>query len=384
MAPSAISTETISSVSALRIHDRPAENDKGTVVEGREKTPLEAISHGRVMPGILIFPDYTSHRRHILVHMAATFRFFARSGFTEGQSGHISVRDPEFNGLMWMNPLGRHFGMLTAGDMICLDIATGAIVGGNTSRPANAAGYLIHSAVHKRRPNDIHAICHAHSNAGRAWSVFARPLEMLNQVWMLDVSFGAAPEESPPGLPTQLPPAFVACPERRREKRDVAAVLIRTDLHTNLVITYRSPDVCNFHNAHAVYARYGGIVFAEEEGEHIAEALGTQNKGVILMNHGLLTVGYTVDEAGFMFGLLDRACAMQLQVEAAAANGIPKNIISDEEAAFNFKMASEPNVLYREAQPDLEYEIEAAGGEDAIARGFEALNFEVFKRVVRA
>lgn len=48
--------------------------------------------------------------------------------------------------------------MLTAGDMICLDIATGKVVGGNTSRPANAAGYLIHSAVHKRRPNDIHAM----------------------------------------------------------------------------------------------------------------------------------------------------------------------------------------------------------------------------------
>ncbi|KAI1210392.1 arad-like aldolase/epimerase [Annulohypoxylon truncatum] len=307
MAPSAITEEPVLGVSPLKGQDKPS------VVEGKEKTPLEAISHGILMPGIPTFPDYTSHRRHILVHMAATFRFFARSGFTEGQSGHISVRDPEFNGLMWMNPLGRHFGMLTAGDMICLDIATGKIVGGNTSRPANAAGYLIHSAVHKRRPNDIHAICHAHSNAGRAWSVFARPLEMLNQ------------------------------------------------------------DVCNFHNAHAVYARYGGIVFASEEGEYIAEALGTRNKGVILMNHGLLTVGHTVDEAGFMFGLLDRACAMQLQVEAAAANGIPKNIISDEEAAFNFKMASESNILYREAQPDLEYEIEAAGGEDAVARGFDAL-----------
>lgn len=86
--------------------------------------------------------------------MAATFRFFARSGFTEGQSGHISVRDPEYSSLMWMNPLGRHFGMLTAGDMICLDIETGRVAGGNTSRPANAAGYLIHSAVHKRRPDD--------------------------------------------------------------------------------------------------------------------------------------------------------------------------------------------------------------------------------------
>lgn len=122
-----------------------------------------------------------------------------------------------------------------------------------------------------------------------------------------------------------------------------------------------------------MYARYGGIVFAAEEGSHIAAALGDKNKGVILMNHGLLTVGSTVDEAGFMFGLLDRACAMQLQVEAAAANGIPKHIISDEEAAYNFKMASEANVLYREAQPDIEYEIETAGGEDVLARGFENL-----------
>ncbi|KAI2465697.1 arad-like aldolase/epimerase [Annulohypoxylon bovei var. microspora] len=313
MAPSAIATEIVSSISTLKGQDKPVEAAKPAVVEGKELTPLEAISHGMVMPGIPTFPTYTSHRRHILVHMAATFRVFARSGFTEGMSGHISVRDPEFNGFMWMNPLGRHYGMLTAGDMICLDIATGKVVGGNTSRPANSAGYLIHSAVHKRRPDDIHAVCHAHSNAGRAWSVFARPLEMLNQ------------------------------------------------------------DVCNFHNAHAVYARYGGIVFAAEEGENIASALGSRNKGVVLMNHGLLTVGHTVDEAGFMFGLLDRACAMQLQVEAAAANGIPKNIITDEEAACNFKMASEPNVLYREAQPDLEYEIEAAGGEDAVARGFEAL-----------
>lgn len=159
----------------------------------------------------------------------------------------------------------------------------------------------------------VHAVCHAHSNAGRAWSAFARPLDMLNQ------------------------------------------------------------DVCNFHGAHAVYARYGGIVFAADEGEHIAAALGASHKGLILMNHGLLTVGATVDEAGFMFGLLDRACDMQLRVEAAAAAGLPKRVISDEEAAFNFKMASEVNALYREAQPDLEYEFEMAGGEDAVARGFEAL-----------
>ncbi|KAI0556154.1 class II aldolase [Xylaria curta] len=311
MAPSA-TTENMRQSLAHKGRAKPAEAGVKFFKIEEEKTPLEAISHGITMPGIPIFLNPEIERRHILMHMAATFRFFSRSGFTEGQSGHISVRDPEFPSLMWMNPLGRHFGMLTAGDMICLQIETGRVVGGNTSRPANAAGYLIHSAIHKKRP-DVHAVCHAHSNAGRAWSVFAKPLEMLNQ------------------------------------------------------------DVCNFYNAHAVYARYGGIVFGAEEGENIATALGSANKGVILMNHGLLTVGSTVDEAGYMFGLLDRACEMQLQVEAAAANGLAKHIISDEEAAYNFKMASEKNVLYREAQPDIEFEIQKAGGEDVIAKGFETL-----------
>jgi ribulose-5-phosphate 4-epimerase/fuculose-1-phosphate aldolase len=63
--------------------------------------------------------------------MAAAFRNWARVGFTEGISGHISVRDPEYDGLIWMNPIGRHFGLLNGRDMICLRITDGEIVGGN-------------------------------------------------------------------------------------------------------------------------------------------------------------------------------------------------------------------------------------------------------------
>lgn len=59
------------------------------------------------------------------------FRDFALKGFTEGMSGHISVRDPEFENYIWMNPLGKHFGCMTAGDLLCLDLHTGDIVGGN-------------------------------------------------------------------------------------------------------------------------------------------------------------------------------------------------------------------------------------------------------------
>jgi hypothetical protein len=81
--------------------------------------------------GIPTFSSHEEHRRHILIHTAAVFRDFARKGFTEGMSGHISVRDPEFPDYIWMNPLGRHFGMMTAGDLICLDLTTGKVVGGN-------------------------------------------------------------------------------------------------------------------------------------------------------------------------------------------------------------------------------------------------------------
>jgi ribulose-5-phosphate 4-epimerase/fuculose-1-phosphate aldolase len=85
------------------------------------------------------------------------------------------------------------------------------------SRPANAAGFLIHSEIHKAR-SDVHAVCHAHTIAGRAWSAFAKPLDMINQ------------------------------------------------------------DICNFHNALAIYADYGGIVFAAEEGKNIAKAMGKNSK----------------------------------------------------------------------------------------------------------
>jgi len=49
-------------------------------------------------------------------------------------------------------------------------------------------------------------------------------------------------------------------------------------------------------------------------------------------------------------------------VEAAAANGVPKVYVDDEAAAYTFKMASDPESLYCEFQPDLEYEHELSDG----------------------
>lgn len=97
---------------------------------------------------------------------------------------------------MSKNPLAKHFALLRTSDMILMNYKGEPIGGetfgsytpceqllirhdpGNRSRPANAAGFLIHAPVHKYRP-DIIVACHTHSPHGMAWSSFARPLEML-------------------------------------------------------------------------------------------------------------------------------------------------------------------------------------------------------------
>lgn len=90
----------------------------------------------------------------------------------------------------------------------------------------------------------------------------------------------------------------------------------------------------SFYEDHAIYDNFGGIVLAHEEGRKIASALG-RNKAVILQNHGILTVGKTVDAATYLFGAMDRCIEAQLQADAAAAGRGTKTIkISHEEAVY--------------------------------------------------
>ena len=101
-------------------------------------------------------------------------------------------------------------------------------------------------------------------------------------------------------------------------------------------------DVCNFYGeALAVYEQYGGVVLGSAlgEGEAMATALGPKGKGMILTNHGLLTVGKTVDEAGFMFSLLEKSCRVQVEL---GKSGATTRVIGDREAEFNFSVASTP------------------------------------------
>jgi len=144
--------------------------------------------------------------------------------------------------------------MLTAKDMVRVN-ENGQVIDGNKVA-VNAAGFMIHSAIHKSRP-DINAACHTHSPAGKAWSTFGRPLEIINQ------------------------------------------------------------DSCTFFGIQTVYQSFGGVVLKAEEGQRIAETLGKTGRVAILQNHGLLTTGSTVDEAAYLFTCMERTCEVQLMVESA-------------------------------------------------------------------
>ncbi|KAH3664243.1 hypothetical protein OGAPHI_004595 [Ogataea philodendri] len=276
--------------------DSVPETLKATTSRGYALTErgVHNISKGAPPPHLVPeFDDPYKKREWVLEHMAGAFRIFARKGFTEGTAGHISVRDPVDPNTFWINPLGYHFGLLKAEDMVHIDENCN-IIGGNFAA-VNAAGFAIHSALHKARP-DVNAACHMHSVYGKAYSAFGKPLEMLNQ------------------------------------------------------------DVCTLYKSHAVYSNFGGVAIEAKEGQEIAEAVG-DGHGAILQNHGLITVGYTVDEAAYLFCLMERSCECQLLADAAENQGRTKQLIGDEEAAYTYHMNSDRETLYMEMQPDLQFEI---------------------------
>src|SRR5438132_1695113 len=105
-------------------------------------------------------------------------------------------------------------------------------------------------------------------------------------------------------------------------------------------------DSCAFYEDHGLFDDYTGVVLDVEEGKRIAHALGGR-KAVILRNHGLLTVGHTVDEAAFWFIAMDRACQSQLLAEAA---GTPV-LIGDDDAAHTFGQVGSHAIGWFNFQP---------------------------------
>ncbi|MFV2174051.1 class II aldolase/adducin family protein [Actinomadura sp. LOL_016] len=123
--------------------------------------------------------------------------------------------------------------------------------------PLNTAAFAIHSRVHEARP-DVVAAAHSHSVHGRALASIGEPLHPISQ------------------------------------------------------------DACAFYQDHVIFDDYTGVVLDTDEGDRIAAALG-HRKLALLANHGLLTVGTSVESAAYWYIAAERAAEAQLIAAAAGA-----------------------------------------------------------------
>lgn len=171
----------------------------------------------------------------------------------------------------------------------------GEVLEGNY--PVNPAAFAIHSQIHLARP-DVVSVAHAHSIYGRAWSSLGRLLDPITQ------------------------------------------------------------DACAFYNDHVVFDKYEGPSVTIEEGRIVAKALGAC-KAAILQNHGLLTLGRSVEECAWWYISMERCCQAQLMAEAVA----PPRLIRDDVAEATYKIQGNPGIgwfnfvplwnMISKEQPDL-------------------------------
>ena len=99
---SSVTTVTTTAPAATAL---PQSLDLGVEAPKPATSAVAALSTGGLeFPGIPNITDPYKKRQWQLEHMAGAFRVFARKGFTEGTSGHISVRDPVDPSTFWINP----------------------------------------------------------------------------------------------------------------------------------------------------------------------------------------------------------------------------------------------------------------------------------------
>ncbi|PKX89339.1 class II aldolase/adducin family protein [Aspergillus novofumigatus IBT 16806] len=257
--------------------------------ESSQAAGAEKAKVKMTMPKQPVFENKMEEREYLKGRLAAAFRIFGKYGYDEGVAGHITLRDPVEPDTFWVNPFGVAFSQIKASDLIRVN-HEGQVIDGGEVRLLNAAAFMIHSAIHAARP-DVVCAAHSHSLHGRAFCTLGRPLDIITQ------------------------------------------------------------DSCAFYNDHIVYKQFNGVVLAEEEGKNIAQALGNK-KAAMLQNHGLLTVGRTVEETVFWFVSLEKCCYAQLLADAAAAGRGGQTIkIDDADAAFTYKTVGTPMAGWFSAKP---------------------------------
>uniref|UniRef100_A0A671Q615 Alpha-adducin n=1 Tax=Sinocyclocheilus anshuiensis TaxID=1608454 RepID=A0A671Q615_9TELE len=205
---------------------------------------------------------YEKGEKLLRCKLAAFYRLADLFGWSQLIYNHLTVRLNSEQERFLIVPFGLLYSEVTASSLVKINLQGEIVDRGSTNLGVNQAGFTLHSAIYAARP-DVKCIVHIHTPAGAAVSAMKCGL-----------------------LPI-------------------------------------SPEALSL--GEVAYHDYHGILVDEEENVLIQKDLGPKSKVLILRNHGLVSVGETIEEAFYYIHNLVTAC--EIQVRTLASAGGPDNLI---------------------------------------------------------
>lgn len=218
-------------------------------------------------------PPVLEHRAE-RIDLAAAFRWFARLGMHESVANHLSIAVSPDGSRFLMNPRGRHFARISAGDLLLLDAKDKSTLQ-RPGSPDPTAWYL-HAALHERLPT-ARCVMHLHSK-------YATALACLQD-----------------------------------------STLYPIDMNTT-----------RFFGRIALDNNFSGMALSDQEGDRIARLMGGGQKVLLMANHGALVIGSSVAQAFDDFYYFERAAETLLTCYASGqkVRVVPANVAALTEAQW--------------------------------------------------
>ncbi|XP_014869730.1 PREDICTED: alpha-adducin isoform X14 [Poecilia mexicana] len=213
--------------------------------------------------------SYDKGEKLLRCKLAAFYRLADLFGWSELIYNHLTVRVNSDQERFLIVPFGLLYSEVTASSLVKIDLQGEIVDRGSTNLGVNQAGFMLHSAIYAARP-DAKCIVHIHTAAGAAVSAMKCGL-----------------------LPI-------------------------------------SPEALSL--GEVSYHDYHGILVDDEERGIIQKNLGPKSKVLILRNHGLVSIGETVEEAFYYIHNLVTAC--EIQVRTLASAGGPDNLVMLDPAKY--------------------------------------------------
>ncbi|XP_039395970.1 alpha-adducin isoform X4 [Mauremys reevesii] len=218
---------------------------------------------------------YEKGEKLLRCKLAAFYRLADLFGWSQLIYNHITARVSSEQEHFLIVPFGLLYSEVSASSLVKINIQGDIVDRGSTNLGVNQAGFTLHSAIYAARP-DIKCIVHIHTPAGAAVSAMKCGL-----------------------LPI-------------------------------------SPEALSL--GEVAYHDYHGILVDDEEKVLIQKNLGPKSKVLILRNHGLVSVGETVEEAFYYIHNLVVAC--EIQVRTLASAGGPDNLVLLDPGKYKAKSRS--------------------------------------------